>query len=184
MNARATNPERVSDKVSECRFFLAQMAIYEAALDTEKFLYCLSAFLNSFRTITFRLYRVVKNKSGKNAVQNFQRQLQSHADVGFVMSQRDVEVHEDGAVVFQRFTVHPADPTSQVEGRFASRFISRWGWREGQGIVIRRAAGWQFEGNSKNLIELCHDAVEGIEAFIRQVLTTEPGGPPARATVG
>lgn len=184
MTARAKNPERVSDKVRECQFFLAQMAIYEAAPDSEKFLYCLSAFLNSFRTITFRLYGVVENKSGKSAAQNLLRQLRSHLDIGFVMSQRDIEVHEDGVLVFQRFTVHPAAPTSEVKGRFASRFVSRWGWREGHGIVIRRAAGWQFERNSKNLIELCHDALEGIKAFIRQALTTDPGGPPGRATVG
>lgn len=184
MIARAKNPERVVDKVRECRFFLTQMTTHEAALDTEKFLYCLSAFLNSFRTITFRLYRVVENKNGRDLARSLLLQLRSHPDIGFVMSQRDIEVHEDGAVVFQRYTVHAADPASDAKGTFAGRFTSRWGWREGQGVVIRRAAGWQFEGSPKNLIELCHDALEGIEELIRQALKTEPGSPPGRATVG
>src|SRR5271169_5913787 len=112
MTARAKNPERVMDKVCECRFFLLQMADHEATLDSEKFLYCLSAFLNSFRTITFRLYGVLENKSGKASARTLLQELNNHADIGFVMSQRDIEVHEDGAEVIQRFTVHPADPAS------------------------------------------------------------------------
>jgi len=39
MTARAKNPERVLDKVRECRFFLVQMADYEELLDSEKFLF-------------------------------------------------------------------------------------------------------------------------------------------------
>jgi hypothetical protein len=35
------------------------------------------------------------------------------------------------------------------------------------------AAGWQFAENPKNLIELCHNALEAIEVFIRLALTKE-----------
>ncbi len=55
MAANATNPERVVDKVRE------------QDLDTDKFLYCLSAFLSAFRTISFRLYGVAENRLGKDA---------------------------------------------------------------------------------------------------------------------
>jgi hypothetical protein len=65
--ANARNPKSVSDKASECRFFLTQMAEYEKQLDTEKFLYCLSAFLSAFRTVAYRLYGVAKSRSGKAA---------------------------------------------------------------------------------------------------------------------
>ncbi len=67
MAANATNPERVVDKVRECQFFLVQMADCEQDLDTDKFLYCLSAFLSAFRTISFRLYGVAENRLGKDA---------------------------------------------------------------------------------------------------------------------
>jgi hypothetical protein len=171
MTPRATNPERVLDKVRESRFFLVQMDNHEKALDTEKFLYCLSAFLSAFRTITFRLYGVTEHKHSKEKARLLLSQLKNHPEIGFLMSRRDVEVHEDGAVVFQRFTVHAADPVPQVMDKYADRFASRFGSRYAQGVVIRRAAGWQFAGNPKNLIELGHDALDAIEVFIRQVLT-------------
>lgn len=170
----AKNPEGVVEKVRESRFFLVQMADYERALDTEKFLHCLSAFLNAFRTITFRLYGVTKHKHGKDAALTLLRQLKNHAEIGFLMSRRDVEVHADGVVVHQRYSVHAADPVPWAVDRYADRFASRFGSRYTQGgIVVRRAAGWQFAENPKNLIELGHDALEAIEVFIRLALTTE-----------
>jgi len=54
-------PERVFDKVRECRFFLARMADYESAEDIENFLFCLSAFLSAFRSIAYKLYGVTEN---------------------------------------------------------------------------------------------------------------------------
>ncbi len=177
MTARAKNPERVLDKVHECRFFLVQMADHEELLDTEKFLFCLSAFMSAFRTIAFRLYGVTENRLGEASKHRLKDRLHSHSEVNFLIMRTNVELHEDGAVVFQRYTVHASDSVPMVADRFgrdADRFASRFGSRYGQGVVIRRAAGWQFAENSKNLIELCHDALEAMEGFIRQVLTTEP----------
>lgn len=177
MIAKAKNPERVLDKVRECRFFLVHMDYYEKALDTEKFLYCLSAFMSAFRTIVFRLYGVTENRLGKAAEHRLKDQLYSHSEINFLIARTNVELHEDGVVVFQRFTVHASDPVPSVADRFgrdADRFGSRFGSRYGDGVVVRRAVGWQFAENSKNLIELCHDALEAMEGFIRQVLTTDP----------
>lgn len=168
--AKATNPEHVLDKMHESHFFLVQMDDYEKAFDTEKFLFCLSAFLNAFRTITFRLYGVTQHKHNKAKAQLLLRQLRNHPDIGFLMSRRDVEVHSDGAVVFQQFTVHAADPVPYVVDKYTDRFASRFGPRYGQGVVIRQAVGWQFAGNPKNLIEMGHDALVAIEVFMREVL--------------
>lgn len=181
MAARAKNPERVLDKARECRFFLTQMAEYEKAKDTEKFLYCLSAFMSAFRTIAFRLYGVAENRHGIPAKHALKSQLHSNQEIAFLLERTNVELHEDGVVVFQRFTVRAADPSPATRERFAGRFVSRWGWREGQGAVISRLDGWQFAENPKNLVELCHDALEAMEMFIRQVLTAEPSGAQAQA---
>jgi hypothetical protein len=60
-----------------------------------------------------------------------------------------------------------------VKEKVADKFLSRWGWRKGQGVIIRKAAGWQFQGNTKNLIELCHDALEAVEIITRQAIVKQ-----------
>lgn len=67
MGEKAKNPDRVFEKARESRFFLERMAEYEKALDIEKFLYYLSAFLSAFRTTAYRLYGVTEDRSGKPA---------------------------------------------------------------------------------------------------------------------
>jgi len=64
MYQKAKNPDRIVEKIYECRYFLALMADYEEKLDAEKLLYCLSAFLSAFRTSAFRLYGVTEHKLG------------------------------------------------------------------------------------------------------------------------
>jgi hypothetical protein len=179
MTARAKKPEGVLEKVRECRFFLVQMTTHEAALDTEAFLSNLSAFLNAFQTAAFRLYGVTENRNGKDASLALQSQLRRHPEIGFLMSQRNVEVHEDGATVHQWFTVHVGDVSvpslwGPQLGQNTDWLPSSFGSRSGQGVVIRRAAGWQFAGSPKNLIELCHDTLDAMEGFIRQALPTDP----------
>ena len=110
MVARAKNPDRVLDKVREARFFLVQMASYEQALDTEKFLYCLNAFISAFRTIAFRLYGVTENLSGPGGKRTLKCQLHGHAEIKFPVERTNVELHEDGVVVFQRYTTQVSSP--------------------------------------------------------------------------
>src|SRR6267378_908698 len=109
MTARAKNPERVLDKVRECRFFLVQMADYEELLDSEKFLFCLSAFMSAFR-----LYGVTENRLGEAAKHRLKHQLHGHSEINFLILRTNVELHEDGAVVFQRFTVVPRQNDDQL----------------------------------------------------------------------
>src|SRR5258708_24702746 len=91
---KAKKPEGVHEKVRESRFFLEQVPEYELAQDTQKFLFCLSAFLNAFRTITFRLYGVTEHQHDKATAQRLFRQLNDHPEIGFLIRQPDVEVHE------------------------------------------------------------------------------------------
>jgi hypothetical protein len=104
MNYRATNPARVGDKINECRFFLAQMADHEKAGDIEKFMYCLSAFLSSFRSGAFRLIGVVHTVRGKTGRDGLLVQLKSKTDIWFLKDRTDLEVHGDGAIVWPRYT--------------------------------------------------------------------------------
>lgn len=178
MVAGAKNPDRVLDKAREARFFLVQMADYEQALDTEKFLYCLSAFMSAFRTVAFRLYGVTENLKGTGAKQTLKDQLHGHPEIKFLIERTNVELHEDGAVVFQRYTMQVSDPEPvrwrRDTSRDSNRFRSRFGSRYSEAVIVRQAAGWQFAGSSKNLIELCHDGIEAMEGFITQVLATGP----------
>jgi hypothetical protein len=178
MTANAKNPDRVFDKARECRFFLVQMAEYEKVLDIEKFLYCLSAFLSAFRTTAYRLYGVTENRKGKSASHALQNQLHTHTEIGFLIQRSNVEVHEDGVLVHQRFTVHV---TASIPDRWKSnwapdtdRWPNRFTSRFGDVVGIRRALGWQFAGNPKNLIELCHDALNAMEEYARQALVSAP----------
>jgi hypothetical protein len=180
MTAVAKNPQRVLDKVRECHFFLVEMAIHEKSLETEKFLYCLSAFMSSFRTITNRLYGVTENKLGKAAQEALKVQLRNNRDIHFLVCRTNVELHEDGAVVLQRFTIHAADPIPSRDDpwfRTIEKPRSRFG--SGHGVVIRRASGWQFAEDAKSIVEMCHDGLEALEGFIRQVLETDIPDPTA-----
>jgi hypothetical protein len=178
MYQKAKNPDRIVDKIYECRFFLTLMAEYEKQLDTEKFLYCLSAFLSAFRTTAFRSYGVTEHKLGKPASHALQLQLRGHSEIGFLLSRTNIEVHEDGVVVHQLYTTEVVEKsTSRWEPKTAygpERWRSLNKSRYGEAVVIRRAAGWQFAGNPKNLIELCHDALIAIQGFVVPVLVAMP----------
>lgn len=174
--ASARNPQRVQDKVREAHFFLVEMATYERAFETEKFLYCLSAFMSAFRTIAFRLYGVTENLKGAAAKNALRKQLHDHLDIKFLIERTNVELHEDGVVVFQRYHASVSSseslPWGRHLGRRGERFHSRFGSRYSETVIVRQPAGWQFAGSSKNLIELCHDGLEAMEGFFRQVLAT------------
>jgi hypothetical protein len=173
---RTTNPEGVLEKVGEARYFLARVPDHENDSNEEDFLRSLSAFLNAFRTITFRLKGVTEHKHGKEKADLLYGQLWDHLGIGFLIRQRDVEVHQDGAVVFRRYTIHPGNLVPEFMDKYAHRdkyadqFVSRFGTRTGAGVVIRYVGGWEFKGNPKSLIELGHDALDALEVFIRQAL--------------
>ena len=169
VTANAKNPERVFDKARECHFFLVQMADCEKALDAEKFLYNLSAFMSAFRTAANRLCGVTENKRGEAASRILRSQLHHHPEIGFLLGRSNVEVHEDGVVVHQRYTVHV---TTSVPDRWEPIWQPESKSRFSDVVGIRRAAGWQFLGNPKNLIELCYEALAAIEEYARQALVT------------
>jgi hypothetical protein len=175
--ANARNPQSVSDKARECRFFLLQMAEYEKQLDTDKFLFCLSAFLSAFRTAAYRLYGVAKTKSGKEASHALQDQLHRHSEIGFLLESANVEVHEDGVVVYHRFRIQASATTpdrwnaprwAPKPSKWQSRFTPRYNKVAGVQLV----EGWQFAGNSKNISELCHDALMALEEIFRRTLAS------------
>jgi hypothetical protein len=185
----ATNPDRVTEKVRECRFFALQMAEYEKAKDIEKFIYCLSAFLCAFRTIVGRLIGVVETVSGKESKKKLWSRLQSERDIWFLKDVTDLEVHGDGPTVWPKYTVHVLSSVreSHYRGRprqrFASRFEGRFHPRVESQHVDVQIENWQFEGHPKNLIELCRDSLGELEAIVRKelpgtatkVLSTGPG---------
>jgi len=64
---QATNPDGIHKKILECRFFFDQMAAYERSKNIDCFMFCLSAFLSSFRTALYRLNGVIHTRVGKPA---------------------------------------------------------------------------------------------------------------------
>jgi hypothetical protein len=173
----ATNPDRISDKSRECRFFLLKMAEYEREMDIEKFLYCLSAFLSAFRTAIYRSCGVAKTRKGNAAGRKFLQDLYQNAEIKFLKDTTDLEVHGDGAKVWQHYRItlvqvpsRWSQPIDRGRDRFRSR-TSRFG-QNIEDLVRREPAGWQFEGQPKNLIELCHDALEELEHAITSMLHT------------
>jgi hypothetical protein len=171
MKEFARTPECVFDKVRECRYYLVQIAEFERVLDTEKFLFSLSAFLSAFRTTAYRLYGVVEFRKGKCAKQSVKGRLHSTPSIEFLLSRGITETHGDGAVVFQRYVVSAANssgqrPASRWErggDRWRSRFESRWPMPN----VKVSQVDWQFQGSSENLVALCHDALTELESIVR-----------------
>jgi len=108
MREFARTPERVFAKVRECRYYLVQIAEFERVLDTEKFLFSLSAFLSAFRTTAYRLYGVVEFRKSKFAKISVKGLLHSTPSIEFLLSKGITETHGDGAVVFRRYGVSAA----------------------------------------------------------------------------
>jgi hypothetical protein len=177
MRYKATNPARVSDKIKECRFFLVQTAEHEKAQDTEKFMFCLSAFLSSFRTAVYRLIGVVHKVSGKVARDSLRVQLESKTDIWFLKDRTDLEVHGDGAIVWPRYTMstlrsmHDSYANEWPHQRFRSRFEDRFRSRFRTQNVKVDIEYWYFDGHHKNLIELCGDSLEELERIFRKELS-------------
>jgi hypothetical protein len=174
----AKTPERVYDKIKECQFFVARMADYEQSADSpEHFLYCISAFLSAFRTVAYRLYGVTKTRRGKAAQVALRHQLHAHSQIGFLLSKSNVEIHEDGVRVWQRYNVNIGESMQWRESSRWNRNNDRWSSRvEGRYPVQTTVTvkDWQFEGNQSNLIILCHDALAEMENFVRQNIQPTP----------
>jgi len=148
-------------------------------MDIEKLLYCLSAFLSAFRTAIYRSFGVVRAMYSNDASKRFLEALYRNADIKFLKEKTDLEVHGDGATVWQNYRVslvHPAPSRWRSEkndgwrspldrDRFQSHAASSL-----EGGFKREAAGWQFDGHPKNLIELCHDSLEAFEEEFRKGL--------------
>jgi hypothetical protein len=168
----AANPEGVFDKVRECRFFLVLMADYEKVLDTEKFLFCLSAFLSAFRTTAYRLCGVVQTKYGKAHAKIFWKKLLLHTDVRFLKEATDLEVHGDGVRVWQRYAASVGEAIPErwtpTFWKDTNRFRSRHESFYRQVRATPQAIDWQFEARPENLIELCNDTLAQMEEMIRQ----------------
>jgi hypothetical protein len=180
MKPGARSPQGVFEKLSECRHFLVQMADYESTGDVQKFLYSLSAFLSAFRSIAFRLYGVTGVQHGNAAKRSLQVQLHAHPKIGFLIDRSNVEIHEDGVKVWQRYRVSIGDSMNsdwpprwgQRPDRFASPFEPRFHRSVQQPVTT--VVDWQFDGHSSNLIELCHDALKDMDRIIRQNISVGP----------
>jgi len=149
------------------------MADHEGAGETENFLFCLSAFLSAFRSVAYRLYGVTETQRGKAAKIVLKNQLHAHPKIGFLIGKSNVEIHEDGVTVWQRYTVSVGDSMAtkwpsrwnRRTERWPPRFEPRFEETVKTHVTVR---DWQFEGNQSNLIVLCHDALDEMENFIGQ----------------
>lgn len=139
-------PDRVHDKLRECRFFLCKAAKHDHAPDAEKFLYYLSAFLSAFRTAIYRLTKTV----GGPRKRVVEAELREHPIIGFVWTRADVETHEGSTRVLKRYIDSDRDPKTQ---RFGKRFSreARHHSRFKTPSKTRVREGWRFEESSDNL---------------------------------
>jgi hypothetical protein len=171
----ATEPQRVMEKFEECRYRLVEMADYERALDTQKFMYALSGFLYAFRTTAYRQIGVVRHRRGSQAGRDLRDKLWAHGSIGFLKDRSDLETHGNGPVIWQRYTVNVS---SSMCGRWKhrlDRFADRYSRSrfESPSVEVTRstqAVDWQFANRPENLIALCHDALSALEEFMRQSL--------------
>ncbi|HEY4776618.1 MAG TPA: hypothetical protein VIH56_03080 [Candidatus Acidoferrales bacterium] len=83
----------------------------------------------------------------------------------------DLEVHGDGATVWPSYKVSVLSPMHdpRYQGRFSSRYEKPIGRFDAQGIQIHITM-YRFQGHPKNLIELCRESLNRLEAVIQKGL--------------
>jgi hypothetical protein len=162
MAAYAKEPKSVLANLRESRHFLVDMADHENATDPYTFLRYLGGFLAAFRTVAFRLYGVTENNLGPAARQKLYGEFRNHPIIGFLLERANVELHEDGAVVYRSFRVRVANP-------HRNEILSSNEWCD-KGLILRHVGGWQFKESAMPIIPLCHDGIEAMEGFVREIL--------------
>jgi hypothetical protein len=180
----ASNPNRVLDKVQECRRALATMEQIEGAGNEQEFLDSLAHFLESFRTVSQRLYGVVKHQSGELRMKALKAQLNDHPRIGFIIDRAILETHGDGAMIWRRFNVSVCD---DMQERWPARWESAWGvhtvrWpprfrsRFHPTVQTHSIVGkdWQFAERPANLLELCRNGLDDLEDLVRQNISVTP----------
>lgn len=164
----AKNPQRVLDKIEECRFFWVKMCDSADAENPQELLYFLSAFMAAFRTTVYRLYGVTKHLLDESTKEDLQRRVEQHPEVSFLVNSTHCEIHGDGPTIFRQFIVRP-------EPGFPSRLgeAKRYGGTYYRaGVIITERNGWQFVGHRKEILQLCREGREAIEQFAREVILT------------
>lgn len=177
MQYRASRPEGVAEKIAECRFFLTRMKEYEAAKNVQDFLYCLSAFLSAFRATIYRASGVLHALYGDNAKQNMWTQLKASKDIWFLKDATDLEVHGDGARMWQVNVVNRF--TSRWDPSRRSRFVGRLEGRFRMGPSLGVGSSYiQFEDHPTGVIELCHACLDRLEGIATKPLTASTSATP------
>jgi hypothetical protein len=180
----ASDPKRVLDKLQECRRALAKMEQIDRDGSEEDFLDALAHFLESFRTVSQRLYGVVKNQSGEPRMKALKAQLNAHPRVGFIIDRAILETNGDGATIWRRFNVSVSE---DMQGRWPARWESAWGvhterWpsrfqsRFEPTVRTHAIVGkdWEFAERSASLLEFCRNGLDDLEAFVRQNIAVAP----------
>jgi len=148
---QATSPQAILSKFSECRFFLSLLADYEKT-EPEKFSFCVSAFLCAFRSIQCRLLGVVYKQQGSAARKIIRETLDAHAEIKFLSTRRDLEIHGDGVPLYELRMLHPEN-LKQTMTRVR---------------IDPNILGWRIDSHTENLIALFHDALNALEQIVRQ----------------
>ena len=168
---KATNARSVYSKLEESRFFLNQMMERANADPPNEFLYCVSGFLQAFRSAVCKLYGYAEMRRDKPATKMLKQQLENHPQIKFFRDLRNMEVHGDGATLFRRYNLHIADSMHRWGSQRWEKRGDRWTtvltdhYPVPSAVVVE---DWHFEGNSTNLIVLCHDALNELENIVRQ----------------
>jgi hypothetical protein len=180
---KATNAKQVFEKARECRYYLNQMVEHETAGDRDKFMFSVSAYLESFRCVWDRLYGVTEHKFGSAFAKALGDRLKSNSQISFLRELANAELHGDGAVIWPRYTVHI---TYELQGSWPSRWSSRWDqadrWRSRFESRSQQRTSrtefvrdyWHFEGNYMNLLELCRKGLDEMDKCIQQHATVVP----------
>ena len=171
---QATDPKRVWDKLRDCKDILREMATHQDEKDTDKLMRSLGIFLSEFRTTANRVTGVMKTQYGEVAGRNLWTQLQSHAEIAFLIDRANCETHGDGAVVLPRFRIEgPLPmrerwPSNLSAARFRTeRYPPKWPTAP---RVIKKPNDWRFHERPENIVALCRCALLELQNLIGQAL--------------
>ncbi len=168
----ATDPSRVFEKVQEARFFLDRMA--ENETNPQVFCHYLSAFLNSFRVTIFRLYGVTRTRRGDAAKNALRARVEAHPQIGPLRLKSNVETHENGVHIWKQHKISTVPkPVERWPSNYKPHFVpERLNSRFDESFETKLTfLGWQFVGDSSNLVTLCREGVQALEDFAVQAIS-------------
>jgi len=168
-------PQRVLNKVEECRFFLRCMEQHEQ--EPEEFGYYVSAFLSALKTVEY-LTPIAARQHQARVRKEIHQLKGARPDLNYLLNARDAEVHQEGVALVMTFN----SPTQLQEPGFvfrSARFRGRFEGRFRSGFRLPKLKTiyepvyrdrWWFRDFLAPVVGVCRNCLDALEGLVNRTL--------------